>query len=299
VTNRNNKVVKGIQINLRKSGTATVNMLKKCEKLSSYILFSQEPQIINGKMYLNKIKTHYQTQVGDLKTRAAIGHSGDLDIFNIPDLTSRDVCTCMWNRNDINLIIISAYWDGLVNTIPASLLEAINYANNNKHQYILCIDANAHSTTWGSHNDNLRGRIFEDLIAENNMRIHNTFNQPTYQTTRNGRLIQSTIDLTLTTNRYDNPIYDWKTSASYEGSDHRMIHFCIDKPKTDKKLVYNYANCKWTNFTSELDNVLWPELATQWNNKAIDEEADLLTSNIIKALDTHYPKNIACTRVKN
>jgi hypothetical protein len=113
--------------------------------------FIQEPQATKGKISMNKIKKHYAIPSNDAKPRAAIGHSADLDIYSIPNLTDKDVCTCVWNKpnQDKPMVLISTYWDGLANLIPEKLIEAITFAKNIHYQYILCMDANAHSTTWG------------------------------------------------------------------------------------------------------------------------------------------------------
>jgi hypothetical protein len=206
----------------------------------------------------------------------------------------------MWNRsgNAKPLLVISAYWDGLKNTMPEALVETINYARDKQLQFIIGIDANAHSTTWGSSQDNTRGKIMELFIASNNMEIHNKQNNPTFQTFREGRLIQSTIDLTLTSNLYDTPISEWNTSYSFEGSDHRMIHFTITKPKGEHKMVYNFSKCSWQTFHNELNEMQYPELATEWTHKTIDKEANFIKQTITDALNKHCPKIPATTRIK-
>jgi hypothetical protein len=113
--------------------------------------------------------------VGENKPQVAIGHSNDLDIYSIPNFTDRDVCSCIWNKPELEkpIILISAYWDCLVNSIPEKLTAAISFANTKQYQFIVGIDTNAHSTTWGSPSDNVRGKLFEEFIAENNIEIHN------------------------------------------------------------------------------------------------------------------------------
>lgn len=114
----------------------------------------------------------------------------------VPSLTSRDICTCTWNKpgTDKPVILISAYWDGLKPEIPTMLAAAIDYANTKQYTYILCIDANAHSTTWGSPNDNVRGKKFEEFMVDNHMEIQNKGNQRTFQTMRGNRLLQTISD---------------------------------------------------------------------------------------------------------
>jgi hypothetical protein len=44
---------------------------------------------------------------------------------------------------------------------------------------------------WGSTTDNVRGKLFEEFIIENGMEIHNQASQPTFQTIRAGRTIDT------------------------------------------------------------------------------------------------------------
>jgi hypothetical protein len=297
--NKSNNAVKGIQINLGKSLIASTNLIKRCGKIKSFIFFIQEPQVYKGRINLNRIKLHYHKQI-EQRPRAAIGHSSDLDILSIPNLTDKDVCSCLWNKpgDSKPTLIISAYWDGLINSIPEMLTSAINFANNKQYQYILCIDANAHSTLWGSTSDNARGKLFEEFIIENGMEIHNRHNSPTFQTIRAGRTIQSIIDLTITSNLHNSPISNWSTSQSFEGSDHRMIHFSIASPKIKKTSIFDFNNCHWTNFQKELNESAWPELATSWGQEEIETEAQLIHLAITNSLDKHCPKKYTNSRIK-
>jgi ribonuclease HI len=296
----NRSVVRGVQINLRKSDVATTNLLKKCEKLKSFILFLQEPKVVKSKIKLQGAKMHYNSMVGENKPQVAIGHSNDLDIYSIPNFTDRDVCTCIWNKPELEkpIILISAYWDCLVNSIPEKLTAAISFANTKQYQFIVGIDTNAHSTTWGSPSDNVRGKLFEEFIAENNIEIHNRGNKPTFQTLRNDRLLQSIIDLTLTSNANMALINNWNISDTYEGSDHRMIYFDIKQAKQKKSMAYNFTKCNWPAFNKELDTMNWPELNIEWSPPEIDKEALLINSNLSTVLDKYCPKTPTTTRLK-
>jgi hypothetical protein len=187
---------------MRKSEVATTNLIKTCETLSSYILFLQEPRTTYKKVTIGQnTKMHYETHK---HVRAVIGHSKDLNILGIPTLTDRDTVTCQWirGRPEQTIILISAYWDATYPDIPPKLESALLYAHNKNLQVILCIDTNAHSTTWGSPRDNPRGLTFEELIANHNLAVQNIGNSNTFQTYREGREISSIIDLTLTSERH-------------------------------------------------------------------------------------------------
>jgi hypothetical protein len=209
--------------------------------------------------------------------RAAIGHTTNLDIYGIPTLTDRDVCTCLWNKahNNENILIISAYWDNLDNNIPPMLELAINTANTKGYQFILCIDSNAHNTLWGSKTTNTRGRTMEEFIAQHNLEIQNRGNQPTFRTFRENRLMESIIDLTITSNKSSQPLTYWKVSNSYEGSDHRMIHFTVDTIRIHKEMSYNFSKCKWHDFRQLLQSN-WHDLPTKWDKNTVESETEMI-----------------------
>jgi ribonuclease HI len=274
---------------MRKSEVATTNLIKTCENLNSYILFLQEPRTIYKKVSVGQnTKLHYESHK---HVRAALGHSPDLNILGIPTLTDRDIVTCQWQKSnpDQTVILISAYWDITSPVIPTKLESALLYAHNKNLQVILCIDTNAHSTTWGSPNDNSRGLTFEELVTNHNLAIQNIGTNPTFQTFREGRSIQSIIDLTITSELHTNIIHDWTISNSFVGSDHKLIHFTIFNRKEPMQRSYNFSKCNWPKFKNDLEYG-WEEQPLSWNQESIDKEALIIQYRLKSALDTHCPK---------
>jgi hypothetical protein len=279
----------GLQLNMHKSEVATTNLAKICENIHSYILFLQEPRTVYKQVKIDRsTKMHYQTHK---HVRAAIGHSPNLKILGIPTLTDRDIVTCLWNKPVTNeeVLLISAYWDNLNPDIPLKLESALQFAHNKNIPFILAIDSNAHSTLWGSPNDNSRGLTMEEFIANHNIAIQNIGTNSTFQTTRDGTVIQSIIDLTLTSELHRNQINNWKISQSFVGSDHKLIHFAIETTKEKRESCYNFSKCNWHKFTESL-NKPWPEQPILWNSDHIDTEAEKIQERIIEALENSCPK---------
>jgi hypothetical protein len=205
----------------------------------------------------------------------------------------------MWSKPRTNetILLISAYWDNNSSQIPEKLDLALQHARNKNHQFILCIDSNAHSTIWGSPHDNSRGHTFEEFMASYNIQLQNIGKNNTFQTIRDGRQISSIIDLTLTSEQHPSPIKNWRISNSFEGSDHRMIHFTIETQKEPKITTYNFNKCNWTEFRLEMEKP-WPEQPIEWGSNEIDKEAELIHKRTIMALDKACPKTTVRTHIK-
>jgi hypothetical protein len=287
--------LKGIQINLRRSQVATTNLIDKCNHIKSCVLFIQEPMTVKNQLggIPRSLKQHYASHE---HIRAALCHTSDLTILDMPTFTDRDVVTCLWAQPKKNsaVVIISAYWDCTNPNIPDKLVNAIQYANDKHYPILCCIDSNAHSTVWGSPSDNTRGRTFEEFMIEQDLDVNNIGNQPTF---RNEQGAQSIIDLTLTSNRYDRLIRNWTISKTYFGSDHKMIHFTMESTKIKPITTYNYNKCNWTSFRAHLQ-ADWPEQPITWTSNDIDSEAELIQKRILGSLSISCPKSKNQTRVK-
>jgi hypothetical protein len=294
--NADKRVTKGIQINLRKSIVATQNLLKKCEHIESGILFIQEPRVVKNKIFLHhNLKLHYQS--GE-QARAAIAHTKDLNIMGLPHLTDGDMVSCLLTEGDgRKTLLISAYWDITSRSLPPKLEIAVEWANRTDIQFIICMDTNAHSTLWGSPVTNTRGNTMEDFMAAHDIDIANIGQEPTFKTYRENRILQSIIDLTLIPNMAGNIIQDWKISDSYEGSDHRMIHFTIGWVAKKKKWILNYRKCDWGKFRNKLQTE-WQDQPIEWSKAQIDQEAETISRRINAALAETCPKTVEKTGIK-
>ena len=115
--------------------------------------------------------------------RAAICHSRNLNIWEAPNFTDRDVTTCIWNTQSkqevlAEIYLISVYWDRNVLTIPPMLSQVIEHCTENNIEFLCCMDSNAHSTWWGCTRDDRRGQLVEDFIINYNLHLANTGTSP-------------------------------------------------------------------------------------------------------------------------
>lgn len=76
---------------------------------------------------------------------------------------------------------------------------------------IIAGDFNAKSGEWGDHKEDARGRLLTDLMAFLNLLACNCGNIPTFERIyRDGRVSQSSIDVTLVSEAIGRQINGWK-----------------------------------------------------------------------------------------
>ena len=186
------------QINLNKCEVAQANLMVELMnfKNKQFICLIQEPhfyglkpssinrknmQVLHGK----GTKTHWP--------RAMIVASKDLKLSLIEALTSRD-STCVNLQTSIEeLIICSSYQDITFPEVINNIDMCVEYSKAINKDIIIGSDSNAHSELWMSESSNLRGEIFEDFIAQNNLLVCNRGNKFTYDCA----IGKSIIDITL------------------------------------------------------------------------------------------------------
>ena len=89
---------------------------------------------------------------------------------------------------------------------------------------IIGLDANAHSTMWGSQETDTEGETIELFIAQHNLC---TINQPGQPTTFQSNWGSSNIDITLASWSLRLGVQNWLVGDGWTLSDHRVIQFEI------------------------------------------------------------------------
>jgi hypothetical protein len=197
-------MVRVIQINENKAFLAAVHLSKQFEECPNTFALLTEPYLLFNKPAALPARTNVISSKD--KPRAAIVTSRSLILTQIHSLTSRDCAVALATFDDKNLpLLIGA-------------------------------DSNAHSTLFGSTENNRRGDEFEELIMEQLLKVENLGNSPTFVAPRGRTWAESHIDVTLTKNLKDN-ILDWRVDPSFNGSDHKTIYFqlCTNPVSTPPK----------------------------------------------------------------
>jgi len=115
---------------------------------------------------------------------------------------------------------------------------------------IICMDANAHHFSWGSEEDDRRGRILANWATDNNLVILNnsepTFIQP------NGAF--SHIDLTMASADIA-PTLSWRPLPDFPSSDHIpiMIESYHSAPAISGNPRWDFENADWPGYRKTLN----------------------------------------------
>ena len=104
------------------------------------------------------------------KVRSAILASTHLNALSLDNLNTKDVSVAMIKIPKIgravtqieNVLFASLYWEILAKTIPSDLRKVHDYARDKNLKMIVMMDFNAHSTLFGSLEQNERGTIIEN-----------------------------------------------------------------------------------------------------------------------------------------
>lgn len=162
-----------------------------------------------------------------------------------------------------------------------------SFLGRNESRVVLCIDSNGHSPLWFCPDHNSRGRIFEELIEDYELKVHNTKNKlTTYSRPGMG---ESNIDITLSTNDLKGSIKDWNVKDITD-SDHRAILFTITTDgqidvKSNNIKRYNIAKANWLGFTADVIKFM-PVIT----GHEINYMADKITETIKKAAEINIPR---------
>jgi hypothetical protein len=111
--------------------------------------------------------------------------------------------------------------------------------------FLLVGDFNAHNPLWGSTNVNNRGKVLEDIIADNNLCLFND-DSHTYLHPTTGNY--STLDLSLCSPSLIDE-FSWSIHSDLSGSDHfptilKTVSACTDPPASRWK----FSKADWDEF---------------------------------------------------
>ena len=134
----------------------------------------QEPQVAKGKVVgLEAGKGHIISDK-EGKPRACIRTS--LICWKKEELTSRDLAVAMVKTNAGQLCVASLYLDYDQDVKHEGFLKLTRFCKQNNLPMIVGMDSNAHSSMWGSVDDNNRGERLEELLMELNLHVLNQGN---------------------------------------------------------------------------------------------------------------------------
>ena len=215
-----NSPIDFVQINLKKSFIATVELNKTVKNLDNYIILASETYNFKGKVRSSPPKSNI---ISSDNGRAAIISSPDLKLIKLEKLMSRDCAVGLLQTGKEKVLIASIYLDITLSTVQTWLTDLVDFATNKGYPLLLGMDSNAHSVLYG-HETNQRGEELEEFIINNYFYVENTGLTPTFEARRTNGQVASIIDVTLSRG-LRNSVSNWRVDTSFNGSDHNTILF--------------------------------------------------------------------------
>ena len=244
------------------------------------IALIQEPVVHNGKItgFPGKL-----TLLKGSRPRAAIITLPNINIRLNDDKSSDDIaCATLFNTGD-KLHIASFYQDINRKEIDNHLLMFAKSVNH----ILIAGDTNAHSTLWGSPDNNPRGDKWEDFLVSTKLSLLNEGEDFTFQ----NHLGKSHLDITATT--LTNKFKNWENTMAQNGSDHNLILFSYNsKPCTIEKYYQNIASADWDAFSEELKDITVPQNGFKTTYE-LNKFTVMLIDNITEAYNKACPQKRA------
>jgi hypothetical protein len=190
------------QLNTHKSTLSLNTLIDEHFNGNNNVALIQEPPIKAGRVI--GVPYPLTCLTSSHKPRAAIIHNPSLEIWQLSHLSDNDCQMAIWLNNKIKpIILISAYWDITLPTIPTMLAKAVAHAINKQYQLLIGIDSNAHHPAWGSPDINFRGTLMENFLTNVNLQILNEGDTPTFKR----KNCATHIDITIASNSLLNSQY--------------------------------------------------------------------------------------------
>ncbi len=280
-----------VQINLRHSQAASVELLKRIQRTKELALITEpwvRGELVKG---LDQLKTFSKGK----KPRAAIAAPKGLKAMIIDDLSEEDFVCCSVHTDEGLVYVISAYWDINLGKPLLERLERIMTAAESKNiPLILGMDSNAHSPLWGCMESNQRGKLLEDFIQTNDLFVENVGKEVTFETSR----ASSIIDITLTNLKGSKLVRGWRVDKTISMSDHKYLTYGL---KIGNTFSYTYRRrfdkVDWSDFKTNLDSQETPEV--NFGIKGIETSTKWLHDQIWSYLRRECPKLLVKERRNN
>lgn len=276
--------LKIIQVNLNKQMIASEQLRDICLKDKTDIILVQDPLIING--YVTGFEGCRQILSDDNPEAAIIITNNKIKAIKLGQFTTRYVAVASigigLNKDDV--VIVSAYFRyNKPTTMFTELLTNISLANR---RLLIGADCNGHSTRWHNDTTNTRGKIIEELIDDQGLRILNT--PQDLKTYKRHEMGESNIDITLASTSIYGSIRGW-TVTDRTDSDHRTLELTLNLKRPKRKTEnpgtrFNTDKADWDKFRLTLVG-----LKTQIQGNSVDEIASSLTKAIVQAAKFSMP----------
>ena len=264
----------------------TENELRKLSQTNNQPIFLiTEPSVTWGKQTIDwKIKGYdvSYTKVDEKLTRSCIICPKNIPKTYLGELSDNDHTVILLETKP-QIGIINAYLDIKKGIISTKLSNAVKYFKNLNIEFLVCSDANASSTLWGSDESNSRGEDMEEFILNERLFIANEGHKATWC----ARNSSSIIDITLQSK--PNMVSGWHVGDNIL-SDHEPITYNLNLVDTKEVITTgrHLMSADWERFRRTLNqSPKYP--APIWNKHTIELAVTDLYREITLALDEVAP----------
>ena len=249
--------LKFLQINLRKSGDANLQMVEYVIKNDVDFVLCQDPHLVERKQVkkINHIPSNWNCYLSLNGSSGIVITNPNLIYIHVKSFNNSVFINVTMKNND-NILIGSQY------TAPSSNLDQDMkdwtdfFANTNN--LIIAGDFNAHLKTWGYRRNDERGEIFMDYIALNDLVI---LNDPCQLYTLKEGHKKGNPDFTLGGHYIVDHMHYWKVLTDEPSlSDHLYIQFELSLEVMEKRDFryktkssnFGYFNFIFNNYSKNL-----------------------------------------------
>lgn len=274
--------VKVGQINLHKSHHSKVELVRR----DYDITLVQEPPYNKRGISITRSQGTFAVAQG--RARAAIVCKNNVIASMVTDYSGLDICTVQIKIRGRISMVSSVYMD-INKSVRCDILTGlIRYCRAGNIPLLIGMDSNAHSSSWGSKEDNARGLELEEFLLEEDLHLLNRGNTPTFVQGKKESIIDLTVInsemLSLDVTR------DWYVDTNASFSDHRYLTFRFEVTVRLTEASRNLKGANWQTFREILQRK-GRDLPDTENLSVedLDNSAGQLNALIIGALDEIAP----------
>ena len=285
------------QINCHKSINSNLSLAFHSQNYDRFCYAVQEPYCTKSGFFLHTNGGNRDIISADPATmpRSILVHSKRLPVTPLQQFCTRDTAVGLlthkqkgmaaWQTK--SLLIISSYWDINIPTIPEDLQAIVRYAKSKNFSFQIHMDSNCHSTLFGSKDQNERGSVLEEFMAQNGLVPGNIGNENTFIRGESGTL----IDLTFGTPDAISQIRNWRVHRqNIMDSDHRLIQMEITFGEAAYEYSRDLSRVNWDLFRHKIKtNLKESKLGGYFNLLDLEDTVNSLEQTIMKILDELAP----------
>ncbi|KAI2795584.1 hypothetical protein BLOT_016631 [Blomia tropicalis] len=291
---------KVVQQNLNRNTTATNQLIKDLSSNKYDIAVIQEPHTYtkSDRHHVSSISSYTTFYTNDTsRPRAAIIAANHLSPVFLLQYSTVDTCVVSIQINQQKIVIVNTYFPP-----DAPIAQCLNHLESIVQSFnedlLICGDFNSHNRRWHSDKTNVRGRKLAEFIDSNDLCIINNDREPTFYTTRDGKLLKSHIDLTLITPGLERILTERTIITDEMISDHRPIEYKfntlvnLNQMNTTTRR-FATKNVDWTKFKTSI-HIRYDSMIEKLNNaqssNEIEQAAENIIENIVASCEQSLPQ---------